>query len=349
MNRFWKAILSLAAILLCLFLASKALPYIAPFLLSLTAAAIMEPAVTALHRRGVSRSIAAGIMSGIILFLAAGIISVCAVGGAQLLTFYAGKAPALLTSLNDTADKVQQQFATVLRAIPDELEQQILTAADGFSAQLSEFPAWLSEKALDGVSVFAKQSPDWILFLCTSIIGIYFFSAYFRDICSFFRRQLPEATQKKLSLLRKVIRDACAGYLKVQCILSGVTFLILLAAFWMMGLDGKITAALGIAVIDALPILGSGVVLLPWAIIALITGKLSRAAALLSVYAILLVTHNVLQAKLMGSHLGLHPVTALVSLYVGWKLAGLAGMILLPIVCVLLCSLNDAGIIRLYQ
>ena len=76
MNRFWKAILSLAAILLCLFLASKALPYIAPFLLSLTAAAIMEPAVTALHRRGVSRSIAAGIMSGIILFLLTQVVGI---------------------------------------------------------------------------------------------------------------------------------------------------------------------------------------------------------------------------------------------------------------------------------
>ena len=65
--------------------------------------------------------------------------------------------------------------------------------------------------------------------------------------------------------------------------------------------------------------------------------------------ALLLVTHNALQAKLMGSQLGLHPITALVSLYTGWKLGGLWGMLLLPVCCVVVCSLNDAGILKLYR
>ena len=116
-----------------------------------------------------------------------------------------------------------------------------------------------------------------------------------------------------------------------------------------MDIGNPLPAAAGIALVDALPIFGAGVVLIPWAVIALLMGSTGRAAALGIVYALLLIVHNVLQARLMGSQLGLHPITALVSLYTGWKLAGLGGMLLLPICCVVLCSLNDAGIIKVYR
>ena len=349
MKSFLKLTAVIAAVGVSLWLGGKLLPLLAPFLLSMTAAAVMEPAVGTLTRKGVRRSLASGILTGIVLFVCLALLGSCAMGGAHLLTSYAKQTPRLLSSLSETADSVKSHMLVLLRNVPDTVEQELLTAAEGMSEQLSEVPVWLSQKALDSLTAFAKHSPDWLLFICTAVIGVYFFSVYFRDICDFFRRQLSEQTLHKLSLIRSVTLGAAAGYLRVQCILSGVTFLILLAAFSLMGIDGKLSAAVGIAIIDALPILGAGAVLLPWAAIALLIGNVSRAVALLGVYGLLLVMHNLLQAKLMGSHLGLHPVTALVSLYVGWKLAGLGGMLLLPIACVLLCSLNDAGIVHVYH
>lgn len=309
----------------------------------------MEPAVSALTRHGVKRSLSAGLMTVITLFFLCGILGGIGMLGANVLGTYAKQTPQLLSALTETASDVRHHMLILLRNVPDSVEREVLLAAESVSTHLSQAPVWLSEKALEGLSVFAKHSPDWVLFLCTAIIGIYFFSAYFGEICGFFRRQLSEETLQKISLIRRVTMGAATGYLKVQCIISGVTFLVLLAAFSFMDINGTITAAAGIAIVDALPILGSGAVLLPWALIALIGGNISRAVSLLLVYAVLLVLHNLLQAKLMGSHLGLHPVTALVSLYVGWKLGGLGGMLLLPIFCVLLTSLNHAGIIRLYR
>jgi len=349
MNSFLKLIAVIGVTLICLWLGTKLLPLLAPFLLSFAAAAAMEPAVSALCRRGVHRSLSAGLLTCITLLLLGGITGGIAITGAQMLSSYARQTPQLLAVLTETADGVKQHLLVFLRNVPDNVEQELLTAAEGISARLSQMPVWLSEKALSGLTAFAKQSPDWVLFVCTAVIGIYFCSAYFGDICDFFSRQFSPRTLQKLSLIRKVTLGAAGGYLKVQCIISGVTFLVLLIAFYIMGIDGKLTAAAGIAIVDALPILGSGAVMLPWALIALICGRFSRAATVLLVYGILLVLHNILQAKLMGSHLGLHPVTALVSLYAGWKLGGLWGMLLIPIVCVLLTSLNDAEVIRLYQ
>lgn len=349
MNRLIKLTIAIVCAVPLLWLMGKALPLLAPFLISLGAAAVMEPAVRGMCRRGVKRSLAAGLLTSLLLVCCIGLVSCCAAGGARLLTAYAKRAPALLTALTDTAETVKQSLSRVMETIPTQAAEQLSGMMDGFTQQLSELPMRASRYALDGVTDFAKTSPDRLLFVCTAIIGIYFFSLYLPDVTAFFRRQLPDTALAKLRLIRQVLREAAGGYLKVQCILSGITFLILLLAFMLMGIRDSLPAAAAIAVIDALPILGSGAVLIPWALIALLLGNIPRAAGIAAVYAVLLVTHNLLQAKLMGSQLGLHPITALVSLYAGWKLAGLAGMIALPIGCVVVSSLNDAGIIKLYR
>lgn len=349
MKRLLVPTITLLCLVPLLWLLAKALPLLAPFLVSLCAAAVMEPAVGGMCRRGVKRSLASGLLTVLLLTVCLALLSGCAAGGAHLLSSYAKKAPQLLTVLTDSAEAVKHSLNGAMQALPTDAAKQLSGLMDGVTLHLSELPMWASKQALDGVTAFARSSPDWLLFLCTAIIGIYFFSLYYRDIGDFFRRQLSEASLQKLALIRKVLREAAGGYLKVQCILSGIIFLILLVAFHFMHIADPIPAALAIAVIDALPILGAGAVLIPWALLALLTGNIPRAAAVGFVYGILLIVHNVLQAKLMGSQLGLHPVTALVSLYAGWKLGGLVGMLLLPIGCVLVCSLNNAGIIRLYQ
>jgi len=349
MKRLVKLLSAAAAILFCVWLGRQLIDYIAPFLLSFAAAAIMEPAVSRLERHRVRRSLGAGLLTVILLILAGGSLIACGALGTQALTAYALRSPDLLNTLTAALGTVKLRFSRIIDAAPAPVETALLSAADSLSSELSRLPLLLSQKALDGVTVFARHSPDWLLTFCTAIIGIYFFSAYFRDIQEFFLRQLSPTVQQRLQLIRSVVTDAAAGYLKVQCIISGITFLILLAAFSLMQIRERFWCAAIIAVVDALPILGSGAVLLPWALVCFLNGTAARGVWLLIVYGVLLISHNLLQAKLMGSHLGLHPVTALVSLYAGWRLWGLMGMIALPVLCVLLCSLNRTGIIRLYQ
>ncbi len=332
-----------------MWLLRRALPLFAPFLPALAAAAIMEPAVRGMCRRGVKRSMAAGLTTSVGLGLCVAVILFFAVESTHLVTTYAKKAPELLVMLTDTTQSLMQSLDGLLATMPREAADRLYIMMDGVTARLSELPLWVSGRALEGMTAFAKASPNGLLFVCTAVIGAYFFSLYYEDMGSFFRRQLPKSAQHRLQQVGTVMREAAGGYLKVQCILSGITFLILLAAFALMGIEDTLPAAAAIAVIDALPILGAGAVLLPWALIALLLGRVTRAVELLAIYGLLVVVHNVLQAKLMGSRLGLHPVAALVSLYAGWQLAGLWGMIGLPIACVVLCSLNNAGVIKLYQ
>lgn len=342
-------ILLIFILVLCVPITQWIFPLIAPFLLSFTVAFIMEPAVSGLARRGVRRNIGAGIMTAIAFFLGSGLLTSCTSCGARLLTAYAKKAPVFLEEFTQILYNLKQQLTFLLDKVPANMTRELSSATEGLSHQLEDLPLWVSQQLLHSLSAFAKHSPDCVLFLCTAILGIYFFSAYFTDIVAFFRRQIPERWQTKLSLIWSVTAGAGFAYLKVQCIISGITFLILLVSFLLIGIDHAVSTAAIIAIIDALPILGSGVVLIPWAILCLLLQETKRAIALLLIYTVLLISHNALQAKLIGTQLGLHPVASLVSLYMGWKLWGLWGMILLPILCVLICRLNRAGIIQLYK
>ena len=344
-----KLICSLIIIVVALRVGRGLLPLFAPFLPALAAAILLEPLVGGLCRRGVKRSLASAIVTAAAMGLCLAGVVFCAVGGTRLVTATAKRTPELLIFLSDTAATMEQALEGVLRSVPQDAAALLHTITDSMTERLSELPVWASARALSAVSSIAKTSPEGLLFVCTAVIGVYFFSLYLHDVWDFIRRQLSEASLQRLTLMGQVLRNAVGGYVKVQCILSGVTFLILLAALYLMGIRSPIPAAAAIAVIDALPILGAGAVLLPWAIGAMLLGKAARAVGLLAIYAILLVVHNVLQAKLMGSSLGLHPLMALVSLYAGWQLGGLWGMLGLPILCVVAASLNKAEIIKLYK
>ena len=349
MKRGLALILGLPVAALLLWLLRRSLPLFAPFLPALAAAAIIEPGVRSLCSRGVRRSIAAGLVTTTALTLCLAVVLLCGAQGSRFVASYAQRVPDLLILVSDTTQTLRRSLDTVMGSFPRETAAQLYVMLDGVSAQLGTLPTRLSQQALEGMTALAKASPDGLLFLCTAVIGTYFFSLYYEELWDFFRRQLSESAQKRVSMIGTVLREALGGYVKVQCILSGITFLILLAAFSLMGIADSLPLAAVIGIIDALPILGAGVVLLPWALVALLMGAVPRAIALLLVYGLLLVVHNVLQAKLMGSRLGLHPLAALVTLYAGWQLAGLWGMIGLPMACVVLCSLNQAGLLKLYQ
>ena len=236
----------LCAVLLLLLLRLTA-PLFAPFLPALAAAALIEPAVSGMCRRGVRRSIASALVTTAVLGLCLGTVLFCLAGSTGLVTAYAQKVPQLLTLLTDTTHSFRHALDRLLSSMPREAASGLSVMLDGLSTQLQTLPGLVSRQALQHMTDLAKASPDGLLFVCTAVIGVYFFSLYYKDIGTFFRRQLSEATAIRLSMVWKVLREAVGGYVKVQCILSSVTFLILLSAFSLMNLENSISAAAAIA------------------------------------------------------------------------------------------------------
>lgn len=325
------------------------LPLFGPFLIAFAVAAAIEPTVGALSKRGVPRSLAAGIVTVLLLTVLGILLSLTVSGGLSALATFAKRTPELLQTLSAALTDLQARLLHLIHKAPESVVEQLTIALEAVANELYAIPAWLSEKLLAMVAGAAKRSPDLLLFTATTAIGVYFFSVSYRDIMSFVQRQLPPKTRKKARHAWAGLRSACGGYLKVQVMLVAVTFVELWFLFLLMRLQRPLFLAIIVALVDALPVLGAGTVLLPWSVYGLIIGSTAQAMELLVGYAVISAVRNMIQAKLMGDQLGLHPVVSLICIYVGWKLAGFAGMLILPIAAVVLQHLNTLGIIRLWK
>ena len=131
-------------------------------------------------------------------------------------------------------------------------------------------------------------------------------------------------------------------WLGAEGVLCGVTFLLLLLGFLYLKQDYGFLLAVLIALVDALPVLGAGLFLVPWALGHLLLGSVPRGVALLALYAVILLVRSILEPKLMAAQAGLPPLSALLAMYVGYSFFGVGGMLLLPIV-LLFCRQLSAG------
>ena len=132
-----------------------------------------------------------------------------------------------------------------------------------------------------------------------------------------------------------LIRTALWGWLKAQLSLSGMSFLILLAGFFLLGIPYAPLWALLIALVDAVPLLGTGTVLIPWALLTFLQGNGLQAMGLLIIYAVTFLTRTAMEPRLVGRQLGLDPLLTLASLYAGFHFWGVGGMLAAPILCVI--------------
>ena len=337
---------TVAAVWLCVrFL----LPWGAPFLLAFALAALLEMPVRALVRRGWRRRPASALLSlGALsaVLLALGRLSA---RGFAALTEFARQSPALVRELAGEFDRLERQALAYIDTAPPELAELLHTAMNGLAESLYRVPALVSQSALDAVSRLAQHSPDLLLFAVTFGIGTYFVSASFPQLLAFLQAQIPEEQRRRLEELGRELRGSFSGFLRAQGILMAMTFFELLLAFLLLRVKEPVGLAALTALVDALPVFGTGTVLLPWALYCLLLGQRGRALGLVLAWALVNLVRSCTQAKLLGDQIGLDPLASLIGIYVGWKLGGVWGMLLCPLVLVTLQQCNDKGVLPLWK
>ena len=128
-----------------------------------------------------------------------------------------------------------------------------------------------------------------------------------------------------------------------------MTFFELLIGFLLLRVRGAPVIAAVTALVDALPVFGTGTVLVPWAAYCLLSGASARGIGLLISWGVTNLVRSCAQAKLLGDQIGLDPLASLTAIYIGWRVKGVIGMLLFPLILVTLCRLNDRGVIRLWK
>ena len=325
------------------------LPWTAPLILAFGGAVALEKPVRTLCRRGLPRAAASGICVAAFIALLAALLWLFM---SRLLTEarHLGESlPLMAEALSERLAILQAKLLALADRLPPSLTQVLGSAGEGVADYLSRLPGELSAKAVSLLSGFVAELPSWLLFTVTGFMGLYFISAAYPDFTAFAARQIPGRLYIRAAGAKEALSQSLGKYIKAQLIMSAITFVQLLTAFLLLGISSPLVLALITAVIDALPVFGSGTVLLPWALWEFLSGDRGLGLGLAISYAAITVLRSCIQAKLLGDQLGLHPIATLAAIYAGWKAFGLWGMVIFPIAAISLKKLNDSGIIHLYK
>lgn len=347
--KFLQTALCIAAGLAALWLSFRyLLPWLAPFLIAFAAASFLEPGVRRLSRR-MPRGAAAGFCTVLTL---GGFLSLTGLVAGRTLSELSGAAahmPQLVDGITGTLTRLENRALALAESMPGGMGRYLQAAVGALPAQLGSLPGWISGKALGLLSAIAEKTPSVLLFVLTTGLGIYFFSAAYPAILRFLARQIPEKHRSTVRFLRKDLLRTLGCWFRAQLILMALTFGELTIALTLLRVDYALLIALLTALIDILPILGAGTVLIPWALVCLLTGGTRLGLGLLITYGAVTLLRNLIQAKLLGDSLGLPPAATLMTMYVGFCAMGVWGMILFPMAAITLKQLNDHGLIRLWN
>ena len=336
MNAGTGKILRIALIFLGVFLSIRyILPYIFPFLLGGLLALASEPMVRFFQRKcRFPRGLATG--AGVGMTLARLLLTAALLCGLLLreLKLLTGILPELESALRAGMDSVSGWMLGLAARAPEGirnlLTRNVTDLFSGGSALLDKGMDFLLRLA----SGILSRVPGSALTLGTVVISGFMISGKLPAIRAFLHGRLPmERLNPALESLRSV-KAAVLGWLKAQLKLAGITYLLVAAGLLLLRVPyGPLWAAL-VAAVDAMPILGSGTVLLPWSLICFLQGEHVRAFGLLGLYGGAALLRSVMEPRLVGKQLGLDPLVTLMALYVGFRLFGLPGMLLSPVLAV---------------
>lgn len=325
------------------------LPWTAPILTAWVLAALLEPAVSFLVRRRWRRGAAAALCTLTALGLLLWGITALIGRGVTAATELSKALPALMEALSLRLGDLRALIEQHIRTAPAPTAALLEGALSSLAAAASALPAQLSKGLVALLSRMAQASPDTLLFFVTAALGTYFISAAFPTVNAFVLAQLPDWLRQRLEGLGADLKSGFGGLVRAQLLLMGICFLELLTAFLLLKIQGAAVIAAVTAVIDALPVFGTGIVLLPWALACLLLGQTRRGLGLLVCWGLTELVRNAAQAKLLGDQIGLDPLASLLSVYVGWRVAGVGGMLLFPLGLMVLIRLNDRGVVRLWR
>ena len=345
MNPLLRKLITLAALLAGLFLGIRyLLPLIFPFLLGGALALASEPIVRfGCRRLRLPRPVAAGIGVGMSFsFLAMVILMLAALVLRQLRTL-AGVLPDLAASVQGGMTSLSARLLGLAGKMPGGigaiLTQNINDLFSGGSRVLDQATGYLLRLA----SGILSQVPGRALSFGTAVIASFMISAKLPKLKVILRARLGvKKLQPVLDTLRQ-LRHSLGCWLKAELKLSGITFFVALLGLLLLRVSHAPLWAAVTALVDAFPVLGAGTVLIPWSLICFLQGDHLLAFGLLGLYAAAAVTRTVLEPRLVGRQLGLDPLVTLLALYAGFKLFGLGGMILSPILAVTTVQLLELG------
>ena len=236
-------------------------------------------------------------------------------------------AQVVLPYANELFEQLDIWMADVDPAVADVVERMATSLFNNMQSFVSSLPVM----AVRLVSGIVTGMPNVILSVVLTVISTFFISQDYERVLGFLKSCLPAAIRDRVGETVVTGVDSIRKILGSYILIMIMSFGELSVGFLLMNVPYAVGVALLVAVIDIMPVLGTGLVLIPWAIIAAVLGSYKMAAGVAALYVIMLAVRNVVEPKLVGNQMGLHPLVTLIAMFVGLQLFGLAGLFGFPI------------------
>lgn len=354
--KYWTSVLKrisyLALAIVSILIAFKLAIFYMPFLIAFIISLIMEPLIKKIMNRfKLSRRI-----SSIIVFVITfGIIIALLVWGIATLI---SESTNLLEKFNDYYNLASEQIQSLLTRFDFSklrVSDQMLNIFQNTSFTILEKVSQWIQSFFSNLLNVVTSIPTFAIYFAITILSLYFICTDKIYMLDELEHHLPEKWMKKFSKHLREIIKTLGGYLKAEMILVLISFVICLVGLYIFHFFGlnvgyPLIIALAIGFVDALPILGSGSVMVPWAIISGINGDLTLGISILSLWIIMSLVRQFMEPRIVSGNIGIHPIFTIAAMYTGFKFMGVIGMFVGPIVLIILKNIFgafiDGGVIK---
>ncbi len=214
---------------------------------------------------------------------------------------------------------------------------------------LSQLASTTLPHAMSALMSFIKFFPGAVIFITFTVISLFYIGFDYDKITAFFTLQICHRVRADFDEAKNIFLTTLRRIFKAYILLAFITFIQLLCGFLVLRIKYALILAIIICLVDLLPVIGVGTVLIPWSVFCFVSGNLKTAIGLLVLYSVITILRQIAEPKIIGANIGLSPLLSLVSMYLGLKTIGIIGIIIFPILLITVINLNEKGIIRLYK
>lgn len=332
---------SIVLVVIFIILKLRIIGLLAPFIVAWFLAMILNPFVTWAHQklrvhRGIGTIISMlTIMSGSISVLAFIIKKLW-----EQIVMFSTELPYYTELLLAQFNIIEEKLDTLVHLFPPTTAlANIDTVIEEISSNLSS----LLTALIPSVYGTLAKVPDVVIFIVITLLATFFMTKDYYYIKKFVKAQLSDTIVDKVVVMQKGFLQAIGGYIKTQLILMSITFTICLVGLLIFRQPYALLLSLIIGIIDALPVFGSGTILIPWAIYNMIVGDYTLGLGLLCIYGIIFVMRQVMEPKILSTQIGVYALVTIMAVYIGYKTLGVLGLIIGPAMVVMLKMLQTVG------
>lgn len=339
---YWAAIILIAALFIKYLLGP-----LTPFLIALAIALPMQALARKITQKlKINKKFLTVLLVILCYVLIAGLLVLAVFGVVSFVADWAAKLPEMFTdTIQPWATEVVNDALNKLERYNPELRATVEEALPGVMSTFSGAVMNFSVTVLGWISAIGAGLPNFFLATVICIIASIFFALDYDGISKAVLGVLPDKAQTIIRTAKRALGVIVGKYLKSYMIILLMTFAQIAVGLLIIGVDNALVIALLVAVFDILPIVGSGLVLAPWAAIKLLQGQIGTGIGLAVLWAVVIIVRQYAEPKIVGKQVGLHPLATLLCLWVGLKLAGGIGMFALPIGLLIIMELKAEGLI----